>query len=630
MSSDSYETPENIKQFLRNLPLKPGCYLMKDETGKIIYVGKAKGLKNRVTSYFTKHADHTPKTLKMRSMVREIEIIVTESEVQALILEETLIKQHKPRYNIMMKDDSRYPYIKVTWGDPFPKVETTRRIQKDGHRYFGPYAAMWAVQNTLRVLRKAFPYLTCDRNINGKDSRSCLFDDIGLCCAPCIGKVNQAQYRDMMQDFMDVLSGQSDGVQGRIQREMSVAAESLNFEKAAVLRDQLKAIEYITQRHRVVSPNMTDHDVIAIARDDKAALVQIMFIRNGKLIGTDNRSLEHFEGESESEMLEQFLTQFYSEKQEIPREIILPNEVEEARIIERWLSDKRSGSKVTITVPKRGNKADLIDMAQENAGEALRMMKAQWEADTTKQEQALAELQTALSLPVTPNRIECYDISTTQGTAIIASRVMFVRGTPAKGEYRKFNIRTVEHDGPDDFQSMREALTRRFARYESLKDQPVVNQPGKEDRDATWRVLPDLLLIDGGKGQLGVAIEVLAAFGLTDLVPVASLAKQFEELFLPGQSQSIMLPRQSQGLYLVQRIRDEAHRFAITAHRNKRDKAGMASLLDSVPGIGPSKRKALLQAFDHSISAIRAASVEELTKVSGITTKIAEQIKSVL
>lgn len=627
----TYETPEHIRNLLRSLPLKPGCYLMKDETGKIIYVGKAKALKNRVTSYFTKHADHTPKTLKMRSLVADIEIIITESEVQALILEETLIKQHRPRYNIMMKDDSRYPYIRVTWGDAFPKVETTRRVNpKDGNRYFGPYAAMWAVQNTLRVLRKAFPYLTCDRTITGNDPRSCLFDDIGLCCAPCIGKVNQAQYRAMIQDFMDVLSGRSEGVMSRIQHEMAIAAENLQFERAAVLRDQVKAIEYITQRHRAVSPTMTDHDVIAIARDDKAALVQIMFIRNGKLIGSDSRSLEHFEGESESEMLEQFMTQFYSTKQDVPREIILPNEVEEARIIERWLSDKRSGAKVTITVPKRGNKADLVEMAQENATEALRMMKAQWEADTTKQEQALAELQAALNLPTVPNRIECYDISTTQGTAIIASRVTFVRGTPAKGEYRKFNIRTVEHDGPDDFQSMREALTRRFARYESLKDQPVVTQPGKEDRDATWRVLPDLLLIDGGKGQLGVAVEVLAAFGLTDKVPVASLAKQFEEIFLPGQSQSIILPRQSQGLYLVQRIRDEAHRFAITAHRSKRDKAGMASLLDSVPGVGPSKRKALMQAFDHSINAIRNASVEELTKVKGITPKIAEQIKSVL
>jgi excinuclease ABC subunit C len=626
----TYETPENIKQILRTLPLKPGCYLMKDETGKIIYVGKAKALKNRVSSYFTKHADHTPKTLKMRSLVRDIDIIVTESEVQALILEETLIKQHKPRYNIMMKDDARYPYIRVTWGDPFPKVETTRRVQKDGHRYFGPYAAMWAVQNTLRVLRKAFPYLTCDRTITGKDPRSCLFDDIGLCTAPCVGKVNQAQYRAMIQDFMDVLSGHSEGVMSRIQREMAIAAEGLQFERAAVLRDQLKAIEFITQRHRAVSPTMTDHDVIAIARDDKAAVVQILFIRNGKLIGSDSRSLDHFEGESESEMLEQFMTQFYSDKQDVPREIILPNEVEEARIIERWLSDKRSGAKVTITVPKRGNKVDLVGMAQENASEALRMMKAQWEADTTKQEQALADLQTALGLSEPPNRIECYDISTTQGTAIVASRVVFVRGTPAKGEYRKFNIRTVEHDGPDDFQSMREALTRRFARYESLKDQPAVSAPGKDDRDATWRVLPDLLLIDGGKGQLGVAVEVLAQFGLTDHVPVASLAKQFEEIFLPHRPQSILLPRQSQGLYLVQRIRDEAHRFAITAHRNQRDKAGMASLLDSVPGIGPAKRKALLQAFGHSINAIRAASVEELAQVKGITPKIAEQLKAVL
>jgi excinuclease ABC subunit C len=626
-----YETPENIKQILRTLPTKPGCYLMKDEDGKIIYVGKAKVLKNRVSSYFTKHADHTPKTLKMRALVRDIDIIVTESEVKALILEETLIKQHKPRYNIMMKDDARYPYIRVTWGDAYPKVETTRRVQpKDGHRYFGPYAAMWAVQNTLRVLRKAFPYLTCDRVITGTDARSCLFDDIGLCAAPCVGKVNQAQYRAMIQDFMDVLSGHSEGVLARIQQQMAEAAESLRFERAAVLRDQLKAIEFITQRHRAVSPQMTDHDVIAVARDDKAALVQILFIRNGKLIGSDQRSLEHFEDVSDGEMLEQFLTQFYSDKQDVPREIILPNEVEEARIIARWLSDKRSSSKVTITVPKRGNKADLIGMAQENASEALRMLKAQWEADTTRQEQALAELQAALHLPSVPNRIECYDISTTQGTAIIASRVVFTRGTPAKGEYRKFNIRTVSHDGPDDFQSMREALTRRFARYDTLKDQPVINQPGKEDRDATWRTLPDLLLIDGGKGQLGVAVEVLAQFGLTDQVPVASLAKQFEELFLPGQSQSIMLPRQSQGLYLVQRIRDEAHRFAITAHRSKRDKAGMASLLDSVPGIGPSKRKALLQAFDHSISAIRAASVEDLCRVKGITPKIAEQIKAVL
>ncbi|KXK51023.1 MAG: excinuclease ABC subunit UvrC [Anaerolineae bacterium] len=626
----AYETPDHIRQILRTLPTKPGCYLMKDSAGHIIYVGKAKVLKNRVPNYFTQHADHTPKTLKMRSLVADIEIIVTETEVQALILEETLIKQHQPRYNILLKDDKRYPYIRVTWQNPFPKVETTRRVVKDGSRYFGPYAAMWAVQNTLRVLRKAFPYLTCDRTITGNDERACLFWDIGLCSAPCIGKVNQEEYRAMIAELMDVLSGKSDGVLGRLTKAMDAASEALQFERAAVLRDQIKAIEYITQRHRAVSPQMTDHDVIAIARDDKTAVVQILFIRNGKLIGSDHRSLEHFEDESDSEVLEQFLTQFYSSTQEIPREIILPDEVEEARIIERWLSDKRSGAKVQITVPKRGNKIDLIGMARENASEALRMMKAQWEADTTKHEQAMAELQEALNLPNPPNRIECYDISTTQGTAIVASRVVFVQGTSAKGEYRRFNIRTVEHAGSDDYQSMREALTRRFSRWQTLKDEPPVHVPGKEDRDATWRTLPDLLLIDGGKGQLGVAYEVLSAFDLLDKVPVASLAKQFEEIYLPGKPIPVILPRQSQALYLVQRIRDEAHRFAITNHRNRRDKAGMASLLDGVPGIGPNKRKALLAAFGNSISAIRSASIEELAAVKGINKKLAEQIKAVL
>jgi excinuclease ABC subunit C len=566
----------------------------------------------------------------MRGLVADINIIVTETEVQALILEESLIKTHKPRYNVLMKDDKRYPYIRVTWGQPFPKVETTRRVVKDGSRYFGPYTQSWTLQNTLRVLRKAFPYLTCDRVITGNDERSCLFDDIGLCCAPCIGKVDQAAYRAMVAELMDVLGGKSEKVAARLTRRMQTASENLEFEKAAALRDQLRGIDYITQRFQAVSPTMTDHDVIAIARDDKAAVVQIMFIRNGKLIGSDSRSLDHFEDEDDSVILEQFLTQFYSASHDIPREVILPEEVEEARIIERWLSDKRTGAKVQITVPKRGNKSDLIEMAQSNATEALRMMKQQWEADQTKQEQALADLQKALSLKIPPNRIECYDISTTQGTAIVASRVVFERGTPAKSEYRRFNIKTVTHDGPDDYQSMREALTRRFARWQMLKDEPVVIAPGRDDRDATWRILPDLLLIDGGKGQLGVAVEVLKEFDLMERVPVASLAKQLEEIFLPDDPRAILLPRQSQGLFLVQRVRDEAHRYAITNHRNKRDKAGMASLLDAVPGVGPNKRKALLKHFGNSIGAIRAASVDELSKVQGINRKLAEQIKTML
>jgi excinuclease ABC subunit C len=466
--------------------------------------------------------------------------------------------------------------------------------------------------------------------ITGKDERACLFWDIGLCNAPCIGKVNQDEYRAMIKELMDVLNGHSEGVVKRLTKDMERVSEDLNFEKAAVIRDQLKAIEYITQRHRAVSPKMTDHDVIALARENNDTVVQILFIRNGKLIGSDSRALDNAGDEPDERVLSQFITQFYSDKDDAPRELILPNEVEEARIIERWLSDKRASSKVHITIPQRGNKRDLIKMAQENASEALNMLRAQWEADSIKQEGGLSALQEALGLPNPPNRIECYDISTTQGTAIVASRVMFVRGVAKKSEYRKFNIRTVTHDGSDDYQSMREALTRRFTRYVTTNEDPTPAAPSKEDRDETWRLLPDLLLIDGGKGQLNVAVEVLAEFGLTDRVPVASLAKQFEELYIPGRSESIILPRQSQALYLVQRIRDEAHRFAITSHRARRAKIGMASRLETIPGVGPKRRKALLKAFDNSIDAIRSASVEALTAVQGINDQLAETIKEML
>lgn len=623
----SYQPSAHIQTILKNLPKKPGVYIMKNAEGKIIYVGKAKILPNRVRNYFTTNADGSRKTLRMRDEVADIDFIITENEVKALILEETLIKKHKPRYNILLKDDKRYPYIRVTWQDPFPKVETTRRVVKDGSRYFGPYSAMWAVQNTLRVLRKAFPYLTCDRDITGKDERACLFYDIKLCNAPCIGAVNKAEYRTMISELMDVLSGKSGEVEKRLKAEMTAAADALNFEKAAAIRDQLKAIEFITNKHKAVGPHMTDHDVIALARENGDTAVQILFIRNGKLIGSDSRMLDNTEDEPDEIILEQFITQFYNDVGEIPRELILPNEVEQAKIIERWLSDKRNSSKVSITVPQRGDKRQLIQLAQENAVEALRMMRAQYEADTTKQEAALSQLQESLELPRIPNRIECYDISTTQGTAIVASRVVFVQGVPRKSEYRRFNIRSVSHAGPDDFQSMREALTRRFTRWQESQVNPNNLTPDGKDTDETWRLLPDLLLIDGGKGQLGVAVDVLAEFGLTERVPVASLAKQFEEIFLPNRPTSIYLDRRSAALYLVQRIRDEAHRFAITSHRKQRTKMGMASRLEAIPGIGPKKRKALLKHFANSIDAIKSAPVEELSKVPGINMKLAEIIK---
>ncbi|GAB5490827.1 MAG: excinuclease ABC subunit UvrC [Phototrophicaceae bacterium] len=598
---------------------------MKDKNGKIIYIGKAKKLRNRVRSYFTTNADGNSKTLSMRVKVRDIEYIITDSEVEALILEETLIKTHKPRYNILLKDDKRYPYIRVGWADDYPKVETIRRVENDGARYFGPYAAMWAVQNTLRVLRRAFPYLTCDRRIDGNDDRACLFYDIKLCNAPCIGAVNKEEYRAMIKELMDVLGGRSEKVVARLNKKMMTASENLNFEEAAVIRDQIQAIEYITHRHKAVSPKMTDHDVVALARDEGEAAVQILFIRNGKLIGSDSRMLDNTEDESDENVLEQFVTQFYSDSNDIPKEVILPENIEQARIVERWLGDKRHGTKVSITVPQRGNKRDLVKMAQENATDALRLMRAQFEADTTKHETALAELQEALNLPKPPNRIECYDISTTQGTAITASRVVFVQGRAKKSEYRRFNIRSVTHGGPDDFQSMREAMTRRFARWESTKDNQNIEVDGK-DKDLTWKLLPDLLLIDGGKGQLNVGIEVLKEFGIYDKVPVAGLAKQFEELFVPNQSQSIILPRKSEGLYLVQRIRDEAHRFAITSHRNRRSKMGMTSRLEMIPGVGPKKRKALMKHFQNSIDAIKRANKEDLMLVDGISESLAEAI----
>jgi excinuclease ABC subunit C len=626
----TFKASEHIANILSSLPMKPGCYLMKDKDGRIIYVGKAKRLRNRVRSYFNSSAEGNPKTLRLRENIVDIEIIVTETEVQALITEETLIKRHQPFYNISLKDDKHYPYIKINWQDPFPKVETTRRVLKDGSRYFGPYAAMWAVQNTLRTLRRAFPYLTCDRVINGNDERPCLFYDIKLCNGPCIGAVNKDEYRAMISELMDVLSGKSEPVVKRITSEMQMAAEALNFERAGVLRDQLKAIEYITQRHKAVNPAMTDHDVIALARDKNDAAVQILFIRNGKLVGSDTRMLTGAEDEPDAEVLESFLTQFYAEAAEIPTEIMLPNEVEGARIIEQWLRDKRRGQKVTITVPQRGNKRDLIKMAQENASEGLRMIREQWEADTHKQEEALTALQLELGLANPPNRIECFDISTTQGTAIVAARVVFVQGAPRKSEYRRFNIKTVTHSGPDDYQSMREALTRRFNRWKGTLDDPTQVAPGKEDHDETWRLLPDLLIIDGGKGQLGIAIEVLTEFGLMDRIPVVGLAKQFEEIFFPHNPTPLVLNRRSPALYLVQRVRDEAHRYGITTHRNQRTKLGMMSRLEQIPGIGPKRRKAILKAFGNSIDAVKNATVEDLMTVKGVTAEIAVSLKELL
>jgi excinuclease ABC subunit C len=612
------ELSEKLQGILATLPSKPGCYIMKNVGGTIVYVGKAISLKNRVRSYFHADASHDAKTRRLVREIADIEWIVVGSELEALILEMNLIKKHRPKYNIRLKDDKRYPYIKIHWADPFPKVTVTRQMVEDGSRYFGPYTSAWAVYQTLDVLRRIFPYLTCDRVITGTDLRACLYFDMKRCIGPCIGAASQAQYRQMISDLMDFLNGESEPITTRLQQEMEKAAEEMRFEKAAVLRDQLKAVQTIIERQKIVfATDYLDSDVLAMARSNGEACVQVFFIRGGKLIGREYFILEGTEDEANSEIMEQFVTQFYTEAATIPEQVMLPEEIEERKIISQWLRSKRGGEKVEIFVPKTGQSRELVQMATENATETLQALRAQWEADTHKQEQALSELQEALNLPTPPNRIECYDISNTQGTAIIGAMVVFTQGVPDKKLYRKFNIESVV-GAPDDFASMEEMLTRRFRRWrgaqqtESDSSSPL-RAPGSKP-DASFSFLPDLIIIDGGKGQLGRAVNVLEKFELYGKVPVVGLAKQQEEIFFPHKSESLMLPRHSQALYLVQRIRDEAHRYGITAHRRKRQKLGMASQLDAIPGIGPARRKALLKHFG-SVDKIREATVEDLKAV---------------
>ncbi|MEJ2512877.1 MAG: excinuclease ABC subunit UvrC [Anaerolineales bacterium] len=614
--------PEHLNLILDTLPTKPGCYIMKDKTGTVIYVGKAINLRARVRSYFHQSAQHDHKTKELVRRIEDIEWIITGSELEALILEMNLIKRHRPRYNVRLKDDKRYPYIKVHWADPFPKVTVTRQMVNDGSRYFGPYYSVWAVHKTLDVLRRIFPYLTCDREITGLDTRACLYLDIKLCNAPCIGRVNQPEYRQMIDDLCSFLNGRTEEITERLQLEMEQLSEGMKFEQAAVKRDQLRAIEEIVKKQRVFDTEYIDSDVIAIARNDREACIQIFFIRGGKMIGREYFLMEGTDEETnDQEVLGEFIKQFYEQAASVPKEVLLPTDIEEAAIIKQWLN-QRADKKIEIKIPRRGKKKDLIRMATENATETLSSLQEQWESDRHRQTESMADLQDAFQMEVPPNRIECYDISNTQGTAIVGSMVVFEQGVPNKKLYRRFNIRSVV--GPDDFASMEEVLRRRFKRWQAAQEESKT--PGSKP-DPSFSRLPDLLVVDGGKGQLSRAVQVLEEFELLGKFPVAGLAKQNEELFIAGHEEGLLLPRKSQGLYLLQRIRDEAHRFAITAHRKRRSREGITSILDAVPGIGPAKRKALMSHFG-SLDKIRSASVEELAEVKGIHEDLAHAIKS--
>ncbi|MFN8532780.1 MAG: excinuclease ABC subunit UvrC [Dehalococcoidia bacterium] len=606
---------------MKAVPTSPGVYLMRDANAEIIYVGKAINLRNRLRSYFHAPSGQTPKVRKMVERIADFEFIVTDTELEALILECTLIKRHRPRYNVVMKDDKNYPYLKVT-NEDFPKVVITRRLLNDGARYFGPYADVGSVRRTLDLVNKLFPYRSCDRVITGTDARPCLDFHIKRCLGPCIGAVDAQGYRDVITQVVLFLEGRHDEVVHRLRDQMDAAAEALEFERAAALRDQIVAVEKVAERQKVVSAKNEDQDVIAFARNNGEACVQVFFVRNGRLIGREHFILQGTSEEDGSQIVASFVKQFYDQAPEVPPKILLPNPLDEEQVIESWLKDKRGGHKVRLQVPKQGDAKKLVDLVGENAQQILEQLRAKWLADESRSSAALDQLADALGLVASPTRIECYDISTIQGSAMVASMVVFEDGKPKNAHYRRFRIKTVR--GSNDYAAMQEVLRRRL-KYLAAPEARA--DDGAKDGSFDFPV-PDLILLDGGKGQLSAASEVLRDLGL-EALPIAALAKEEEAIFQPAVSDPVLLPATSQALYLVQRIRDEAHRFAIAYHRKVRSRGAFESELDQVRGIGPRRKQALLRHFG-SVKAIREASVDDLAAVVGMTRRLAAKIKSQL
>ncbi len=610
--------PERIAQKVAALPAHPGVYLMRNAAGEVIYVGKAVNLAQRVRSYFQRSSQEQPKVRRLVREIADLEWILTNSEVEALILEANLIKRYRPRYNVRLKDDKRYPYLQIT-REPFPRVRITRRFVRDGSRYFGPYTSTSALRETLDLLRHLFPFRTCDRTITGQDRRACLYYDLKLCPAPCIGAVDEATYRQTITELEQFLEGEGEAVLEALREQIEAASAEMAFERAALLRDRYRALQQVMQRQAIISTAALNQDVIAIARDEGQACVEVFFVRHGKLLGREHFVLEGAAYADEEEMVRAFLQQFYTRASTVPPEILLPEQLAEAEVLESWLRSRRGGA-VYLKVPREGNEEALLRLATENAAETLRQLKATWAMDKHRAEEALRELQEALTLPRPPVRMECYDISTTQGVEVVGSMVVFEHGAPRKSDYRRFRIRTVQ--GQDDFASMREVLTRRFSRWQRIQAGELKGTRGSQ----AWGKLPDLLVIDGGKGQLAEAVAVLRHFGLEGKVPVVGLAKRHEELFLPGRSRPLRLEPTSPALLLLRRLRDEAHRFAITYHRKRRRRRGLASTLEEIPGIGPVRRKALLRHFD-SLEAIRQADEAALMAVPGISRALAQAIR---
>ena len=661
-SSPGGERDERLRAATLRLPTRPGVYLMKDAAGRVLYVGKADSLRHRVRSYFGSRVGLDNRIVRMTEQVADVDYILTDTVSEAFLLENNLIKEHRPRFNVRLRDDKTYPFVQITLGEDFPRIVRTRKLARDGSRYFGPYASATSVDETLKLLRKIFPFRTCNLDIpEGKRvlERPCLLYYINRCQGPCIQAIGKAEYRATIDRIVDFLDGRQEPIAAELRHDMEEHADALRFEQAAAVRDKLRAVERTIEQQKMAEYSRAEEDIVGMARGEDEACLQVMRVRNGKMVGREHFVVTGARDVSDAEVLGSFLPQYYASTDSVPREVLVPVEPTDAGPLATFLADRR-GSRVAVRVPQRGDRRRLLELATQNAREALERERAEWLADAGKREEALEELAATLGLPRAPQRIECYDMSNIQGTAAVGSMVVFLDGRPQPREYRRFRIRSGET--PDDFRMMAEVLRRRFSRVSRLRAEtgalslaavgadeapegdPAIDLPelepnagqleggdgasegaGDGRRDAGW-ALPDLLIVDGGKGQVSTAQSVLSELGLTEL-PVTGLAKRFEELFVPGRPEPIVLPRNSQALYLVQRIRDEAHRFAITYHRDVRSRRALRSELDEIAGIGSTRKKALLRRFG-SVRRIREASVEEIAETPGITRTLAERVKS--
>ncbi len=660
------ELSEKLRAVLDSLPHKPGIYLHKDAEGHILYVGKATSLYQRVRSYFVDPAELSPKNRVLVARIADIEFIVVGSEIEALILENEYIKRHQPKYNVRMRDDKNYPYIKVALTEDFPRVYRVRSFRQDGNRYFGPYPNSGAVDATLDLMNKLFPYRTCrydgaawapPRKQPAPPAaawspkylpRPCTQYYIHRCNAPCVGNVTREQYDAVIRQVVLFLEGKHDEVLADLREQMRDAAENLEFERAAALRDRVHAVEQVLEKQKIINTTGPgDQDVIALAGADDETCAQVFFFRAGKLAGREYFMLQGTRDATPGEIMASFIQQFYDQAPHVPSEVVLQHEPEGAEALRTWLRQRRGGA-VTLTVPQRGDKVRLVEMVAQNAGEVLEQQRIKWLSDTQKTAMALDELRDALNLAVSPRRIECYDISNIQGTSAVGSMVVFENGKPKTADYRRFRIKSVE--GQNDVGSLQEVLRRRFKRLltpgieepgaaglGAVESVPVEFEPLNEEGASPdvvgdpWAQLPELVIVDGGRPQVNAALDVLADMQIS--VSLIGIAKEdhgsigtHEEIYLVEQPDPLVLSRGSQALYLLQRIRDEAHRFAITYHRQVRSTRTFRSVLDEIPGIGPKRKKALIRHFG-SARAIAAASVDDLAAVDGMTRDIAERVK---